>query len=132
VIGDVRHHNTTQECTVAMENFYAVLGPIMAGAIGIMALALFFSLLSGLKRKVGGDAASLGILKIKSVFDDKAQVNITLNGGKSFDNVFIRGMTSQDGGKGYGHFFWNWIVIEDGQNKKTMIKPDTIRMISQV
>jgi len=94
-----------------------------------MILALFFTALGMLKRKI----SSSPILKVKGFLNESKKVNLHLNRGQSFKDVYFIGVVDQHQAKeNLPYQFVGMIIIEDLEKKRTMIRAETIRMIEEV
>ena len=112
-----------------MEAFYETLGIIVAICIGIMILALFFTVLNAMKRKFSKPS----VLKIEGFLNESKKVNLHMNRGQILKGVTFIGMVDHEQTKdNLPYQFVGMIIIENSENKRSMIKAETIRMIEEV
>lgn len=112
-----------------MESFYNTLGVIVAICIGVMILALFFTILSAIKSRFSKPS----IIKVEGFLNKSKKVNLHLNRGHVLKDVKFIGMVDQEQVKNnLPYHFIGMIIIEDSGGKRSMIKSETVRMIEEV
>jgi hypothetical protein len=111
-----------------MEVFIVWISVIGALCIGIMALAIFFTLLSAAKQHFSKTA----MIKIKGVFKNSELLNVHLNGSKTLSRVKMTGFTDTDSMKGAPYQLNNMVVFETTEGKRILLRADTIRMIEEI
>ena len=110
-----------------MENFLQIIGPVIAVAIGIMILAVFFKVMAA----VGKKADEPAIIKLKSFFKDAEFVDVHLSGTNILKRVRVIGVSdvSQIGKGGFPYELNGMVVVEKENKKRIMIKAEAISMI---
>lgn len=111
-----------------METFTTWISVISAICIGIMALAVFFTLLNSVRRCF----SKIAFIKVKGLFDVSKPLNVHLNSGKSISSVKFIGFTDPDSMKGVPHQLNNMVVFENADGNRILLRPETIRMIEEL
>lgn len=110
-----------------MNIFIEWMAPIAAICIGIMILAGFFSIIGMIKDRF----STVKYFKMKKFLKDSDCVSILLSSGKSVSNVRFVGFTDSSSFKGLPYSLANMLICETQDNRRIMIRADTIRMIEQ-
>ena len=111
-----------------METFNLWISGISAICIGVMALAVFFSVLNGIQRRF----AKTPFIKLKGVFNQSELLNVHINGGKTVSRVKFVGFTDPNSMKGVPYQLNNMAVFEHTDGKRILVRADTIRMIEEI
>ena len=111
-----------------METFIMWISVIGAICIGIMALAIFFTLLNAIQRRFSKTA----IIKLKGIFKTSELLNVHLNGAKIVSRVKFVGFTDPNSMKGVPYHLNNMVVFETTDGKRVLLRADTIRMIEEI
>jgi hypothetical protein len=110
-----------------MNIFIEWMAPIAAICIGIIVLAVFFSLLGAIKNRF----SSVKYLKFKKILKDADLVTVHLSSGKSVSGVRLVGFTDASSLKGIPYPLTNMALCETPEGRKFLIRADTIRMLEQ-
>jgi len=111
-----------------METFIVWISVIGAICIGVMALAVFFTLLNAIQRRFSKTA----IIKLKGIFKTSEWLNVHLNGSKTVEHVKFVGVTDPNSMKGVPYHLNNMVVFETAAGKRVLLRADTIRMIEEI
>ncbi len=112
-----------------MDTFLNTFGVVVAFCLGIIILAIFFTLLGYLNRAIGGGK----IIKLRGFLKEAAWVNVHLIGGNTLERRKFVGFTDSPPAKGNIPFqLRNMVVLEDEKGLRTLIKSDAIKMIEEV
>ena len=110
-----------------MEGFINWISVVGAICIGVMILAVFFSLLSAIKSRL----APAHYIKIKGFLNDAQLVDVHLTRGKLIQNVRFVGFTDPNSLKGgdVPYQLKNMIVFETEDKRRLMLRGDLIKII---
>jgi len=111
-----------------METFIIWISVIGAICIGVMALAVFFSILNGIQRRF----SKTSFIKLKGVFNQSELLSVHINGGKTISHVKFVGFTDPNSMKGVPYQLNNMAVFEHPDGKRVLLRADTIRMIEEL
>jgi hypothetical protein len=114
-----------------MDAFIQTLGGVSALVLGIIALAIFFTILGYLKRWIDR-GKTIDFPGITDKTKTTALFKIKLVGGEVLDSVKIIGFTRQDHVKSGVPFNFSKMLILDLNGHKIYLKPDMIQMIQEV
>ncbi len=110
-----------------MENFTEVFGPILAIAIGIMILGIFFKILNSIGKKKDEPP----LIKLKGFFKNAEFVDVHISASRVLERVKVVGVTdsSRMSKGGFPYELEGMIVLEKENKKRIMIKAKSISMI---
>jgi len=109
-----------------METFISWMAVIGAICIGIMVLAVFFSILSAIK----GRFTPAQYIKLKGFLNDAPTVDVHLTSGKLIQNVRFVGFTDPNSLKGNVPYqLHHMIVFETEDKRRLMLRGDLIKII---
>jgi hypothetical protein len=110
-----------------MENFSYVFGPVLAVALGIIVLSVFFKILS----RFGKTKDEPALIKLKGFFKNAEFVDVHLGGANVLKKVRVIGVSdvSQIGKGGFPYELNGMVVLEKENKKRIMIKAKLITMI---
>ncbi len=110
-----------------MENFSYVFGPVLAVALGIIVLSIFFKVLS----RFGRTKDEPPLIKLKGFFKNAEFVDVHLGGTNVLKKVKVVGVSdvSQIGKGGFPYELNGMVVLEKENKKRIMIKAKLITMI---
>jgi hypothetical protein len=112
-----------------MDIFYQVFGVVMAIALGIMVLTVFFTGVGYFKRRT----ASFDVVKLKRFIKDGRVVNVHLSSGKIFSSVKFVGFTDQSSSKGSIPFSLSQMVVcETAKGARIFFRAEAVRVIEEV
>lgn len=111
-----------------MDDFITWLAGIGAICIGIMALAIFFSILQGIKNRLAGTTKCI---KIKKLFDRAENVTVHLSSGKVVSDVRFVGFTDPGSLKGVPYHLAHMAVFEATDGRRVLLRADAIRMMEE-
>jgi len=110
----------------AIEVFSSLGVGVLCIVLGIMALAVFFTLLSRLPS--GG--ARPDTMSIRGVLKKKTWATVHMAGGETFDRVRFLGFTNTEDMKTHLPYELNGMVIlEDERERRYLVRAKAIRMI---
>ena len=107
--------------------FIMWMGPIGAICIGIMALAVFFTLLGLVKDRF----SSSKFIKIKKLLNQPETVTVHLSSGKTVPNVRFVGFTDPASLKGVPYQLSNMVVFETTDGRRVLLRADAIRIMEE-
>jgi hypothetical protein len=111
-----------------MDAFIETFGGVAALCLGVIILAVFFTILGLFKRKL-----ETKIVEVKGFLKPGTRVNIHLAGGKILeDRKFVGFVSGQPPHTGLPHQFHRMMVLENPQGIKTYVKADTVQMIEEI
>jgi len=109
-----------------MESVITWASAIGSLCLGIMVLAVFFSILNSIKNRF----TSAKYIKIKGFLKDSELVDVHLTSGKLIENVRFIGITDPASLKGnIPYQLTNMIVFETSDNRRIMLRGDLIKII---
>ena len=110
-----------------MDSFPQVFGPVIAIAVGIMILSIFFKILS----RFGKQVDQPPVIKLKGFFQDAEYVDVHLGGTNVLKRVKVIGVSdaSRIGKGGFPYELNGMVVLEKENKKRIMIKAKLISMI---
>ena len=111
-----------------METFIVWISVIGAICLGVMALAIFFTLLNSIQRRFSKTA----IIKLKGIFKTSELLNVHLSGGKTISHVKFVGFTDPNSIKGVPYQLNNMVVFESSDGKRILLRAENIRMIEDL
>ncbi len=112
-----------------MDTFTNTFGGVAALCLGVIILAVFFSLLNLVNRLAGGNK----LIKFRGLLKEAAWVNVHLIGGNTLTRMKFVGFTDPPSAKGNVPFqLRNMVVLENEHGLRTLIKAETIRMIEEI
>jgi len=112
-----------------MDIFYQVFGVVMAIALGIMVLTVFFTGIGYFKRRT----AAFDIVKLKRFIKDGRVVNVHLSSGRIFSSVKFVGFTDQSSAKGGIPFSLSQMVVcETAKGARVFFRAEAVRVIEEV
>src|ERR1700733_880013 len=104
-----------------MDVFLSTFGGVAALCLGVIILAIFFSLLGYLNRLAGGNK----LIKFRGLLKDAAWVNVHLVGGNTLARMKFVGFTDPPSAKGNIPFqLRNMVVLENDHGLRTLIKAE--------
>jgi hypothetical protein len=110
-----------------MDVFMSTFGGVAALCLGVIILAVFFSLLN---RLTGGGNK---IIKFHGLLKEAAWVNVHLVGGNILERMKFVGFTDPPSAKGNIPFHLrNMVVLENDHGLRTLIKAEAIKMIEEI
>lgn len=112
----------------AIQTFSTFGVGILCLALGIMALALFFTALSWLGSRVRG--AKPESLAVRGVLKKGTWATVHMTGAETFEQVRLLGFTDSQSVK--GHIPWDlngMVILEDREGKRLLVRAKAIRMI---
>jgi hypothetical protein len=110
----------------AIETFSTVGVGVLCFALGIMALAIFFSVLSWL----GNRGAKPETMAVRGILKKDTWATVHMSGAEMFERVRFIGFTSTESLKTRLPFDLNGMVIlEDPEGKRYLVRAKAIRMI---
>lgn len=114
-----------------MQMFYDTLAVVLAISIGIMVLSVFFWLLAKIDNKLRKPA---NLLHVKGILDKGQRINIHFNRSQTMMNVRFAGIISEKQAEkgGLPYQLVGMMVVEDAEQKRFLVKADTIRMVEQI
>jgi multicomponent Na+:H+ antiporter subunit F len=95
--------------------------------IGIMALAVFFTVLGAIKDRF----SSSKFIKIKKLLNQPEKVTLHLASGKTVADVHFVGFTDPASLKGVPYQLSNMVVFETTDGRRVLLRADTIRMMEE-
>jgi len=99
---------------------------VLCLALGIMALAIFFSVLSWL----GSQGAKPETIAVRGILKKDTWATVHMSGAESFERVRFIGFTNTESFKTHLPFDLNGMVIlEDPEGKRYIVRAKAIRMI---
>ena len=112
-----------------MDVFFSTFGGVAALCLGVIILAVFFSLLNLVTRLAGGNK----IIKFRGLLKEAAWVNVHLVGGNTLERMKFVGFTDPPSAKGNIPFqLRNMVVLENEHGLRTLIKAEAIKMIEEI
>jgi hypothetical protein len=110
----------------ATEMFSTFGVAILCIALGIMALAIFFTLLSRLSR----GRAKPDAIAVRGILKKNTWATVHMAGSETFDRVRFVGFTNTDSMKTHlPHELNGMVILEDANKRKFMVRAKAIRMI---
>lgn len=110
----------------ATEMFSTFGVAILCIALGIMALAIFFTLLSRLSR----GRAKPDTIAVRGILKKNTWATVHMAGSETFDRVRFVGFTNTDSMKTHlPHELNGMVILEDANKRKFMVRAKAIRMI---
>lgn len=111
-----------------MEIFITWISVIGAICIGVMALAVFFTILNGIQRRF----SKTSLIKFRGALSESELLNVHINSGKTVLRVKFVGFTDPNSMKGVPYALYNMAVFEHLDGKRVLLRADTIRMIEEI
>lgn len=110
----------------AIEMFSTVGVAVLCIVLGIMALAIFFTLLS----RIGSAGAKPETMSVRGVLKTNTWAKVHMAGGETFERVRFVGFTNTEGMKTRLPYELNGMVIlEDQTGCRFLVRAKAIRMI---
>ena len=110
----------------AVEMFSSLGVGVLCIVLGVMALAIFFTMLSRLS---SGDAKP-DTLSVRGILKKDTWATVHMSGAETFDRVRFVGFTNTDSMKTHLPYELNGMVIlEDESGRRMMVRAKAIRMI---
>lgn len=110
----------------AIEMFSTFGVAILCIALGIMTLAIFFTLLA----RVSSDGAKPDTISVRGILKKDTWATVHMTGSETFDRVRFVGFTNTDTIKTRLPYELNGMVIlEDADKRQFMVRAKAIRMI---
>ncbi len=113
-----------------MQLFYDTLSVVLAISAGIMILSVFFWGLA----KIASRLHDPKLLQVEGILNKGQRINIHFNRNQTMTDVRFTGIVTQKNtaNGALPHHFIGMLIIEDSEQKRFLIKADTIRMIEQI
>jgi hypothetical protein len=110
----------------ALETFSTIGVAVLCIALGIMALAIFFSVLSWL----GSRGAAPEVMAVRGVLKKDTWATVHLQGAETFERVRFIGFTSTASLKNrLPYELDGMVILEDPEGKRYLVRAKAIRMI---
>lgn len=110
----------------ATEMFSTFGVAILCVALGIMVLAIFFTLLA----RITGSGSKPDTIAVRGILKKDTWATVHMSGSETFDRVRFVGFTGSNSMKTHLPYELNGMVIlEDGDKRRFMVRAKAIRMI---
>ena len=110
----------------AIEMFSTLGVGVLCVVLGVMALAIFFSLLS----RINNAGAKPDTISVRGVLKKDTWATVHMAGSETFDRVRFVGFTNTETMKTHLPYELNGMVIlEDEQKRRFLVRAKSIRMI---
>jgi hypothetical protein len=110
----------------AIEMFSTVGVAILCIALGVMALAIFFTILS----RINDSGTKPDTIAVRGILKKDTWATVHMSGAETFDRVRFIGFTNSDSFKTHLPFALNGMVIlEDERKCRFLVRAKAIRMI---
>ena len=110
----------------AIEMFSTLGVGVLCVVLGVMALAIFFSLLS----RINNAGAKPDTISVRGVLKKDTWATVHMAGSETFDRVQFVGFTNTETMKTHLPYELNGMVIlEDEQKRRFLVRAKSIRMI---